>query len=194
MRGLRANHDRPEGARPNPRLMEHLPQSGPVQPDLPCLPDVLARKAVRTRKKTPRSGATSITPSQISQTDLFALPLPPLPRSHFMPDEIRLSIVPSPEKIQPVGEDAFLYMVVSQNHAQHLMVSGLPLDRRRPLLLTERSGIPPWLAKTADTAACDTQPPPVVLRLKRSLVAQALEPDPDHTAEFASICYLLSGN
>ncbi|MFT8417949.1 MAG: hypothetical protein ABF636_03820 [Acetobacter sp.] len=174
--------------------MEHHPKPGPVQPDLPCLPDGLARKPVRARKKARQPSSPTTIQEQAPQADLFTLPLPPLPRSHFMPDEIRLSIVPSPEKIQPGVQDAFLYMVVSKNHAQHLMVSGLPLDRRSPLLLTERSGIPPWLAKTADTAACDAHMPPVVLRLKRSLVAQALEPDPDHTAEFASICYLLSGN
>ncbi|WP_338332899.1 hypothetical protein [Acetobacter sp. LMG 32666] len=173
--------------------MERAPTPGPVQPDL--LPALLAGKTctpVRGRKKTARAKTVCTTlPPQ--QDDLFARPLPPLPRSRFMPDEIRLSFVPSPEKIQPCGEDAFLYMVVSQSHAQHLMATGLPLDRRAPLMLTERAGICPWLAKTADTAGGDSHNMPVVLKLKRSLVAQALEVEPDHTAEFATACYLLSG-
>lgn len=190
MRALCAGRNRPEGACPNPQLMERPPQPGPVQPDLLPLPTGKACKPVRANR---RARHTQPTPAQ-QQTDLFALPLPPLPRSHFMPDEIRLSFVPSPEKIQGGGEDAFLYMVVSQTTAQHLMATGLPLDRRAPLMLTERPGILPWLAKTADTTAGYGDTPPVVLRLKRALVAQALEPDPDHTAEFSTVCYLLSGN
>lgn len=173
--------------------MERTPKPGPVQPDL--LPAQLAGNAckpIRGSRKATRAKTVSTTlPPQ--QADLFAMPLPPLPRSHFMPDEIRLSFVPSPEKIQPCGEDAFLYMVVTQNHAQHLMATGLPLDRRAPLMLTERAGICPWLAKTADTAGSDSHSMPVVLKLKRSLVAQALELEPDHTAEFSTACYLLSG-
>lgn len=172
--------------------MERLPQPGPVQPDLLPLPAGGARKPVQAHKK-PRTRQTPLAAVE-QQTDLFTLPLPPLPRSHFTPDEIRLSLVPSPEKIQPCGEDAFLYMVVSHATAQHLMATGLPLNRRAPLMLTGRSGISPWLAKTADTAAGYGHTPPVVLRLKHALVAQALEPDPDHTAEFATVCYLLSGN
>lgn len=170
--------------------MEQPRKPGPAQPDLPALPDGKASKPVRAGKKLPRNKTASTT----QQPDLFALPLPPLPRSHFLPDEIRLSIIPSPEKIQGGGEDSFLYMVVSPEDAQHLLATGLPLNRRAPLMLTERAGIAPWLAKITDTAACDTHITPVVLRLKRALVAQALEQDPDHTAEFATACYLLSGN
>ncbi|MFT8551374.1 MAG: hypothetical protein ABF739_09855 [Acetobacter okinawensis] len=191
MRGLRAGRNRPEGACPNPQLMERPTQPGPVQPDLLPPPDGRMIKPVRAGRKIPRPNPTTL-PAQ--QADLFALPLPPLPRSRFMPDEIRLSIVPSPEKLPADGQDAFLYMVVSQDTAQDLMATGLPLDRRAPLMLTERSGIPPWLAKTADTTMGYGEARPVVLRLKRALVAQALEPDPDHTAEFATVCYLLSGN
>ena len=173
--------------------MEHPAPTGPVQPDLPTLPAGKIRKPIRAGKKTARPKTVSTTLG-LQQTDLFALPLPPLPRSHFLPDEIRLSLVPAPEKLPPAGEDCFLYMVVSQNHAQHLMATGLPLNRRAPLMLTERAGIAAWLAKTAETTACDAHNMPVVLKLKRSLVAQALELEPDHTAEFATPCYLLSGN
>ena len=172
--------------------MEHATTPGPVQPDLLTLPAGKACARMRAGRKMTRPRTVSPTPPA-QQADLFTLPLPPLPRLRFMPDEIRLSFVPSPEKIQPTGEDAFLYMVVSHAHAQHLMATGLPLDPRAPLMLTERAGIPPWLAKTADTTVYDTQNMPVVLKLKRSLVAQALEPEPDHTAEFATACYLLCG-
>ncbi|MDE7547675.1 hypothetical protein PY793_06715 [Acetobacter fabarum] len=167
--------------------------TGPVQPDLPTLPAGKACKPVRAGKRTTRPRTVSTAPG-LQQTDLFALPLPPLPRSHFLPDEIRLSLVPAPEKLQSSGEDSFLYMVVSQNHAQHLITNGLPLNRHAPLMLTERGGVPSWLEKIAETTACDAHGMPVVLRLKRSLVAQALEVEPDHTAEFATPCYLLSGN
>lgn len=193
MRGLRAGRNQPEGACPNPQLMERPPQPGPVQPDLLPPPNGRVCKPVRADRKTPRTRPNPTT-LHAQQADLFAQPLPPLPRSRFMPDEIRLSIVPSPEKLPADGQDAFLYMVVPQHLAQDFMVTGLPLDRRAPLMLTERSGICPWLAKTADTTTGYDEARPVVLRLKRALVAQALEPDPDHTAEFAAVCYLLSGN
>ncbi|WP_242400946.1 hypothetical protein [Acetobacter okinawensis] len=124
--------------------MERPTQPGPVQPDLLPPPDGRMIKPVRAGRKIPRPNPTTL-PAQ--QADLFALPLPPLPRSRFMPDEIRLSIVPSPEKLPADGQDAFLYMVVSQDTAQDLMATGLPLDRRAPLMLTERSGIPPCLQK-----------------------------------------------
>lgn len=172
--------------------MERLPKPGPVQPDLPALPFGKGCKPIRSGKKTFKTASSRHSTQQ--QPDLFALPLPPLPRSHFLPDEIRLSVVPAPEKIQPEGEDAFLYLVVSQDRAGHLMTTGLPINRRSPLMVTERSGIMFWLAKIADTTAGDSDTSPVVLRFKRSLVAQALEQDPDHTAEFSTPCYLLSGN
>ncbi len=172
--------------------MKRPSKPGPVQPDLPALPNSKACKPVRTGKKTNR--AKTATSQTAQQTDLFAQPLPPLPRSHFMPEEIRLSVVPSPEKIQAGTDDGFLYTVVSQEDATHLMAHGLPLNRRAPLMLTERAGIPLWLAKITETEVYSAHSYPAVLRLKRSLVAQALEQDPDHTAEFAISCYLLSGN
>lgn len=130
----------------------------------------------------------------VCQADLFSLPLPPLPRTVFLPEEVRLSAVAVASLGGHAGEDGFLYLVVTQGRAARLLEHGLPLSRRAPLMLTERGGVVPWLAWLNDTRSeePDTEAG-AVLRLRRAMVAEALEPDPDHTAAFSAPCYWLSG-
>ncbi|MBO1325233.1 hypothetical protein K2X14_08105 [Acetobacter sp. TBRC 12305] len=90
--------------------------------------------------------------------------------------------------------DSCLYLVTTAENASAFLADGLKLSRTAPIMLTERDGIGPWLAKLAENVTDEPLCPNVVLRLRRAMVAQALEPEPDHSAEFAARCYLLSGN
>lgn len=128
------------------------------------------------------------------QADLFSLPLPPLPRTVFLPEEVRLSPVAVASLGGRSGEDGCLYLVATQVRAARLLEQGLPLSRRAPLMLTERAGVVPWLAWLSETGAEEQDAGPgVVLRLRRAMVAEMLESDPDHTAAFSAPCYWLSG-
>ncbi|MFT8676603.1 MAG: hypothetical protein ABF990_10475 [Acetobacter sp.] len=158
----------------------------------------------------PPTGTPPLPPSaRQDPPDLFSLPLPALPRSHFTPDELRLAPVPASTLMmgrtsRPAqakgqaatgdGNDACLYLVTTDEEAAHFLAHGLKLSRATPIMLTERDGIGPWLAKLAENVTDEAPCSNVVLRLRRAMVAQALEPEPDHSAEFAARCYLLSGN
>lgn len=128
------------------------------------------------------------------QTDLFSLPLLPPLRTRFLASEIRLTRIPSLATTHAKEADGFLYHIANASMASLLLQEGLPLNKRHPLMLTEQNGISAWLAKLSDYVPDNNSADAVILRLRRVMVEDALEPDPDHTAEFASNCYLLSGN
>lgn len=143
-----------------------------------------------------RTGApvSGVAAADGGQADLFSLPLPPLPRTVFLPEEVRLSPVAVASLGGRSGEDGCLYLVATQVRAARLLEQGLPLSRRAPLMLTERAGVVPWLAWLSETGAEEQDAGPgVVLRLRRAMVAEMLESDPDHTAAFSAPCYWLSG-
>lgn len=130
----------------------------------------------------------------VGQADLFSFPFPPLPRTVFLPEEVRLTPVAVASLGGRGGEDGFLYLVVTQGRAARLLEQGLPLSRRAPLMLTERDGVMPWLAWLNETQSEEPDAEPkVVLRVRRAMVADVLEADPDHTAAFSAPCYWLSG-
>ena len=130
----------------------------------------------------------------VGQADLFSFPFPPLPRTLFLPEEVRLTPVAVASLGGRVGEDGFLYLVVTQGRAARLLEQGLPLSRRAPLMLTERDGVMPWLAWLNETQSEEPDSElKVVLRVRRAMVADVLEADPDHTAAFSAPCYWLSG-
>lgn len=138
-------------------------------------------------------GAGGAAAGSVCQADLFTLPLPPLPRTGFLPDEVRLAPVAVASLAGRAGEDGFLYLVATEDGAARLLARGLPLSRRAPLMLTERAGVLPWLAwRTETQSGDDATGPGVVLRLRRAMVADMLEMDPDHTAAFSAPCYWLS--
>lgn len=132
--------------------------------------------------------------AQVDQADLFSFPFPPLPRTVFLPEEVRLTPVAVASLGGRGGEDGFLYLVVQQGRAARLQEQGLPLSRRAPLMLTERDGVMPWLVWLSETQSEEPDSEPkVVLRVRRAMVAEVLEADPDHTAAFSAPCYWLSG-
>ncbi|WP_246856566.1 hypothetical protein [Acetobacter vaccinii] len=176
--------------------MRAHPPPHPAQMLFPSLATTRRAGAGRARK----ARAMPLSTAAGNQTDLFSLPLQPLPRTRFLPDELRLSIVPSSTLVHGSGLrrersscDGFLYLVAPLEQAENFLLDGLPLNRRTPLMLTEHTGIPPWLAKLAEDRMDTPGTQDVVLRLRRIMVEDALEPEPDHSAEFASPCYLLCG-
>ncbi|ARW10694.1 hypothetical protein S101447_01623 [Acetobacter ascendens] len=166
-----------------------------LQNALPGLSLPLAKGRPRTiRSKQHHAQQKRPTSVEKIQTDLFSLPLLPPLRTHFLPDEIRLTRIPSLAAVYTKGADNFLYHIANASVASLLLQHGLPLNRRHPLMLTEQNGISAWLAKITEYIEGNASEKAVILRLRRVMVEDALEPDPDHTAEFASNCYLLSGN
>lgn len=162
------------------------------------LPGIVLPATEEKRHKRPLKQCkivqNSRTDKEKIQTDLFSLPLLPPLRTRFLPDEIRLTRISSLAATCSKETDDFLYHVADVPMASLFLQEGLPLNTRHPLMLTEQNGLGAWLSKIADYDPDDFSEPAVILRLRRVMVEDALEPDPDHTAEFASRCYLLSGN
>ncbi|KXV65426.1 hypothetical protein AD949_04690 [Acetobacter orleanensis] len=121
-------------------------------------------------------------------------PRPRPPRTQFEADELRISTAPASSFSPQAAPDSWLYLVTEPDTASQFLDHGLPLRKTHPSLLTERGGVVHWLAKMTEEPAGHFAAPPVVLRVRRTMVAAWLEPDPDHSAEFSAPCYLLSGS
>lgn len=158
-----------------------------LSPERPC--------AEKDLEKTPPPAEEAAQSGNTHQTDLFSYPFPPPPtppRTHFTAEELRLSYSPPQHFTLHSTPDSWLYLVSNKEDAQHLLSSGVHLAKTEPLLLVERNGVCAWRDKLAEDPATATASP-CVLRLRRSMVADMLEPDPDHSAEFSAECYLLTG-
>lgn len=180
--------------------MTSKPGRPPVQFDLlGAQPGKRAHKADadRPQRTTPARRSPRPKAENPLQTDLFAHPLPPRPkppRTHLDAEELRLSAVPASGFSPQAAPDSWLYLVEEPDTASQFLTNGLPLRKSHPILLTERGGVAHWLTKMTDDPPGLFATTPVVLRLRRAMVAEWLEPDPDHTAEFSAPCYLLSGS
>ncbi|GCD50540.1 hypothetical protein NBRC106471_2096 [Acetobacter pasteurianus subsp. pasteurianus LMG 1262 = NBRC 106471] len=178
-----------------PRCMMGNRHLSSLQNALPGLSLPLAQKRRCTpHLKQHHASQKRPTCAEDIQTDLFSLPLLPPLRTHFLPEEIRLTRIPSLAATHTGKEGNFLYHITDAPVASALLQKGLPLNKHHPLMLTEQNGISAWLAKISEYIQGNASEKAVILRLRRAMVEDALEPDPDHTAEFASNCYLLSGN
>jgi len=122
------------------------------------------------------------------QPDLFNQPAPP--PTHLTPDEAPLTSVPLSAFTGTTRPDAFLYFLTDMPDI--FLSEGLPLSTRLPHLLAERTVIPAWLQHLTETEDIPARHL-TVLRVRRTLVAPWLEPDPDHSAQFDAPCYLLTG-
>lgn len=163
----------------------------------PAVEALTATSAAPRRRASGKTAPHRKKPENPLQTDLFAGPLPPrprLPRTHLEPEELRLSAVPASEFTPQAAPDSWLYLVTDADTASQFLAHGLPLRKAHPITLAERGGIRHWLMKITDESAGLFAEAPVVLRLRRAMVADLLEPDPDHSAEFSAPCYLLSGS
>ncbi|MFT8471461.1 hypothetical protein [Acetobacter persici] len=184
--------------------MTRKPGRPPAQSDLLGAPPghetVAADHKTKVRRTAraarPRSEGVK-KPDPPLQADLFTSPLPPRPRpprTRFDVEELRLSVVPASGFSAQAAPDSWLYLVTDTEDASHLLANGLPLRKIHPPLLTERGGVAHWLMKMTEDPPGLFATTPVVLRLRRAMVAGWLEPDPDHSAEFSAPCYLLSGS
>ncbi|MFT9017627.1 hypothetical protein [Acetobacter malorum] len=175
------------GAQPGKRSRKGAAQTTPAHKTDADQPQraTPARRAPRPKAENPL------------QTDLFTHPLPPRPRpprTHLDTAELRLSAVPATGFSPQATPDSWLYLVTEPDTASQFLADGLPLRKTHPLLLTERGGVAHWLTKMTDDPPGLFAITPVVLRLRRTMVSEWLEPDPDHSAEFSAPCYLLSGS
>ncbi|WP_140329636.1 hypothetical protein [Acetobacter tropicalis] len=184
------------GAKPSTLPLQNqfrLPVALPEKKRRPLSPERLCPE--KNLKKPPAAAIEAAQSGSMHQTDLFSYPFPPLPtspRTHFTAEELRLSYSPPQHFTPQITPDSWLYLVSNKENAQHLLSSGVHLAKTEPLLLIERNGVCAWRDKLAEDPATATASP-CVLRLRRSMVADMLEPDPDHSAEFSAECYLLTG-
>lgn len=158
------------------------------------------------RTRTPRPARDAETSGQ---NDLFASPptinppppAPPKPRAppprrqvaHLDAEALQLARIHYRGLQASDPADSYLYHITTEQNAEAALRDGVSISRRHPLLLTERGGVPYWLALLADdddASAADI----VVLRMKRFMVDDLIEDDPDSTRSSGSPSYLLTGN
>ncbi|WP_220790030.1 hypothetical protein [Gluconacetobacter tumulisoli] len=127
------------------------------------------------------------------------VPPPAPPRrqvAHLDAAEIQLARVHY-RGLQPSDPpDSYLYHIATARDAEHMLREGLDLSPRQPLLLTERGGVPYWLSLLVDDADLQAEGPEddiAVLRLKRFMVDDLIEDDPDSTRSSGTPCYFLTG-
>ncbi|GBQ82218.1 hypothetical protein AA13595_0858 [Gluconacetobacter johannae DSM 13595] len=144
-----------------------------------------------------------LAPAPASMTPAPAAPVAPTapPRrrvAHLDAGDIQLARVHY-RGLQPSDPpDSFLYHIASSRNAEQMLRDGLDLDPRQPLQLTERSGVPYWLSLLMDDADPPMDEPEeeediAVLRLKRFMVDDLIEDDPDATRSSGVACYFLTG-
>ncbi|OUJ03624.1 hypothetical protein [Acetobacter cibinongensis] len=158
--------------------------SRPVSTAKPALADKSKRTAPEKHKTHPIP----------VQTDLFAHPLPPLPRQHLNAQDVRLAYVPHGTLNHPQpNASQWLYHVTTPDTAASYFDHGIALSRKAPLLVTEAAGISTWLATLhSDSTDAPEQTQFCVLRLYRKMVSELLEPDADHTTHFQAPCFWLT--
>ncbi|WP_025841460.1 hypothetical protein [Asaia platycodi] len=123
-----------------------------------------------------------------AQPDLFDY-VPPVRRTHLMPEEAPLLIVTTRAFSEKEREDGWLYSLLPAARALSVMDEGLTLDAREPLMFCERPALLP-LFTAADEETAETET--TLLRVRRTHIAPWLEDDPDMSARLGAACYLLS--
>ncbi|GAJ30146.1 hypothetical protein [Acidomonas methanolica] len=108
-------------------------------------------------------------------------------RTHLSPLEVPVTLVSLAALGSGLRPDAWLYCLCPVPQSRRLLRDGLRLDRRAPLSLLERPALFALVAMLAEAGeAC-----PSILRLRRALVQDFLEPDPDSSARAGAPCYWL---
>ncbi|MBE7620726.1 hypothetical protein GL297_14035 [Komagataeibacter sp. FXV2] len=133
------------------------------------------------------------------QEDLFARPLPPVavpPRlvTHLDAAEVGLSFVPLRQFGPADATDGFFYIVTTMLQADSMLAEGIAISPRAPVPLTERPGVMAWYADMSeDMDAIADEGGVAILRLRRFMVNDLVENDPDHTRAYGVPCYFLTG-
>ncbi|GBQ28664.1 hypothetical protein AA13594_1074 [Gluconacetobacter azotocaptans DSM 13594] len=166
------------------------------QPPRPRVPRAVRRPAISTAQDDLFQTRTPAEPAAVAPA-----PAPPAtpPRrvAHLDAGEIQLARVHY-RGLQPSDPpDSFLYHIASSRHAEQMLRDGLDLNPRQPLPLTERGGVPYWLSLLVDDADVmmdgAEEEDIAVLRLKRFMVDDLIEDDPDATRSSGVACYFLTG-
>lgn len=133
------------------------------------------------------------------QEDLFARPLPPVatpPRrvTHLDAAEVGLSFVPLRQFGPADAADGFFYIVTTARQADSMLANGIDISPRAPMPLTERPGVMAWYTDLSeDMDAIADEGGVAILRLRRFMVNDLVENDPDHTRAYGVPCYFLTG-
>jgi len=166
--------------------------------ELPFASLMRSRKPGKARQ---RGDAPSAAPVAGPQPDLFAAPLPGIAHALTYLDTVAIGLTRVDVRHLRAGEgaDAYLYHVTTQADLETIQARGtIVFSPRAPLVLTERPGVPPWLANMmeimeSDDPAGHIADMPVVLRVKRFVIDELLEHDPDRTRRYGVSFFLLTG-
>ncbi|NVN43519.1 hypothetical protein HW537_06335 [Asaia siamensis] len=123
-----------------------------------------------------------------AQPDLFDY-VPPVRRTHLLPEEAPLLIVTTRAFSEKEREDGWLYSLLPEADALTMMAEGLILDARQPLMFCERPALLPLFAAFSEEPA---ETGTILLRVRKAHIAPWLEDDPDMSARLGAACYLLS--
>lgn len=167
--------------------------------ELPFAPQPRARGP----KRRPRGSDVAASPPPAAlppQPDLFAAPVAAGHRLTYL-DNAALGLARVDMRGWRAGEgpDSYLYHVTQRDEMETIQARGTVLfSPRAPLVLTERPGVAPWLANMMevmeqDTIAGHSDETPVVFRVKRFLIDELLEHDPDRTRRYGVSFFLLTG-
>ena len=165
--------------------------------ELPFASLTRGRRSPRTPRRT---AAPPVTPAA-SQPDLFVTPQPGIPHALTYLDTAAIGLGRVDVRHLRAGEgaDAYLYHVTTRAELETIQARGtIVFSPRAPLVLTERPGVPPWLANMMEVMESDDPAGhiadiPVVLRVKRFVIDELLEHDPDRTRRYGVSFFLLTG-
>ncbi|MBB2204177.1 hypothetical protein [Gluconacetobacter takamatsuzukensis] len=181
-----------------------------IRPDTAELPlPEPVRTAAQPAPRRPRTPRPVREATGQGQNDLFASPLPtaeppaeppkaepPPPRRQVASldaETLQLARVHYRGLQASDPADSYLYHITTDENAEAMLRDGLTMSRRHPLLLTERGGVPYWLSLVADDDDA-SEADIAVLRMKRFMIDDLIEDDPDSTRSSGSPSYFLTGN
>ncbi|MBB2196462.1 hypothetical protein HLH44_03120 [Gluconacetobacter sp. 1c LMG 22058] len=176
----------------------------PDTAELPLPEPVPARAATHPAPRRPRAPRPLRDEAETGQNDLFTSPLPapppkaepPPPRrqvTHLDAETLQLARVHYRGLQASDPTDSYLYHITTNENAEAMLRDGVTMSRRHPLLLTERGGVPYWLSLLADDDDA-SEADIAVLRMKRFMIDDLVEDDPDSTRSSGSPSYFLTGN
>lgn len=165
------------------------------------LPFAPLPRARRPRRRLPGPDTTPSPASPaLPQPDLFAAPAAAGRRLTYL-DNAALGLA----RVNMRGwradgaPDSYLYHVTQHDGMDLIEARGtVVFSPRAPLVLTERPGVAPWLANMMEVMEPDgvsghSGEIPVVFRVKRFLIDELLEQDPDRTRRYGVSFFLLTG-
>lgn len=180
----------------------------PDTAELPLPEPAPTRAGTHSTPRRPRAPRPLRDTAETGQNDLFtsapaspppaappkAAPTPPRRQvTHLDAETLQLARVHFRGLQASDPADSYLYHITTDENADAMLRDGLVMSRRHPLLLTERGGVPYWLSLVADDDDA-SEADIAVLRMKRFMIDDLIEDDPDSTRSSGSPSYFLTGN